>query len=1235
MALFNMGFGVSGISDVKQMTDALQKLHTTTQQLSYASEMMGGRMSTALGGVNSPIQGIAQARTEYQNFASEMDAQRRLVGDSSKSYQSWTQDVINNAKAVGRAVTDYAAMRQELIGLGVAADTANRQISGFARSTGMGYGQATQMFGAMATSGSFSDRRSSNGAYSQVGFDAAQQAKLMVGVADAVGKSMVNGMPVTVDKILSGITSLQTQAAQMGVQGNAGGNLDIMTAMNRTGNIGLYGERGANVIEGVNQATQQGGSLNYQRLEQLRKQHPDEDYFHLQYRAEENLKPEEMKDILGGIRDQYGGKNGNQFAIAQAMKDQIPGVTSMHTAMGLMDAIDTMGQFSADDPKRTSLAKLMGNLQNGGSEYLDVGVNATNNKYVDKNGNFDFGKANNAFKDASGRNINGFDTHKAMTQDEFLTALGNEKPPEKEANAARATDSAVTNMTNSYMNAAHQFDQSIATIQQFNEKTAGASETMAAFTRRWGGDAGQNIVGGAAVGAGGLMGALQSVGTVAWGAAGAGSLGKMIAGSGLGQRLMPGAIGTFFRGAAGAAVPAAEAAAAGAVPAAAAAGAAPVAAGAAAAGGGAGILAMLAPLLAPVAALGAAALIVTKGMPAEANREKNELANQDESLKEANYQKYKKDKAEFGNGMVLHDPGYLFTNDQVQDDWKMREERDRKAGKNTQTNAPTSAGTYNEVGERIDTPSGAAGATTDPYSRTAAATEGILAESKTTNGLLQRIIDITGRGSAVATDTSFQARYGIVGRPMTYSANGSTSGLPTGGTTSTSSRPSTSGTSSAGGAGYGGGGNAANVMFGGNVPQVTSPFNDHDSQFGKDGGYGFGADYGMDGKGHTGIDYGTAAGTKVFSPVAGEVILAGGTGYYQDDSQGDKPATGELRIGIPNKDGDQLILGHLQKIYVAIGDRVRPGQLVALSGTPGGGPHVHVEYRKKNQNGGFSIVDPTSAIPNIAPSADVPGSQSGGTSAGSGTGGGSGGGGGASDGGYVPSGADNKGLTGDAIDNWIRQTRPNSPLIGYGQHILDYANKNNVSVPQALGIFLKESGLGTNVGVGNLSGLGGEGSFSNVGADWGTQIDSAIDNLGSKMYQGGSLQQQTGLWFVGDKNASTGAVDSAGGANGNVGDYVNLILKVFQQLMNGGQSVTASTVSPDLNSLLSTGAGDGTARLGLQGQGVDGSTSGGIAFEPLTVNVVFPDGRVVQSQLNLTSKDIYTNLRNFGVRPGA
>ncbi|HKG26603.1 MAG TPA: M23 family metallopeptidase, partial [Thermomicrobiales bacterium] len=118
--------------------------------------------------------------------------------------------------------------------------------------------------------------------------------------------------------------------------------------------------------------------------------------------------------------------------------------------------------------------------------------------------------------------------------------------------------------------------------------------------------------------------------------------------------------------------------------------------------------------------------------------------------------------------------------------------------------------------------------------------------------------------------------------------------------------------------------------------------------------YAYGADYGLDGYAHPGLDVGMPAGTPLYAPVDGIVEIAGGTPYYTFYGNG-ASHVGELLI--ETEDGDQVILGHLGRIAVDAGDAVEVGQFVGLSGGDNG-DHLHLEARERQPLGAYKIVDP-------------------------------------------------------------------------------------------------------------------------------------------------------------------------------------------------------------------------------------------------------------------------------------
>ena len=99
---------------------------------------------------------------------------------------------------------------------------------------------------------------------------------------------------------------------------------------------------------------------------------------------------------------------------------------------------------------------------------------------------------------------------------------------------------------------------------------------------------------------------------------------------------------------------------------------------------------------------------------------------------------------------------------------------------------------------------------------------------------------------------------------------------------------------------------------------------------------------------HQGVDFSTgSSGEDVFAVAAGVVAFAG-----------EKQGLGKM-VQIDHGNGFETIYGHDEQILVKVGDVVKKGQVIALSGSTGrsSGPHVHVEVHKNGR-----VVDPASYI---------------------------------------------------------------------------------------------------------------------------------------------------------------------------------------------------------------------------------------------------------------------------------
>ncbi len=90
---------------------------------------------------------------------------------------------------------------------------------------------------------------------------------------------------------------------------------------------------------------------------------------------------------------------------------------------------------------------------------------------------------------------------------------------------------------------------------------------------------------------------------------------------------------------------------------------------------------------------------------------------------------------------------------------------------------------------------------------------------------------------------------------------------------------------------------------------------------------------------HKGIDLGCPSGTKVHASRRGEVVFSG----YEE-------GYGNLVI-VEHEFGYRSYYGHLSRRLVKVGQSVKPGQILAMSGNTGRstGPHLHFEIRKNGR----------------------------------------------------------------------------------------------------------------------------------------------------------------------------------------------------------------------------------------------------------------------------------------------
>jgi murein DD-endopeptidase MepM/ murein hydrolase activator NlpD len=107
---------------------------------------------------------------------------------------------------------------------------------------------------------------------------------------------------------------------------------------------------------------------------------------------------------------------------------------------------------------------------------------------------------------------------------------------------------------------------------------------------------------------------------------------------------------------------------------------------------------------------------------------------------------------------------------------------------------------------------------------------------------------------------------------------------------------------------------------------------------------------------HGGVDYACPTGTEIYAARKGKVLEAG-TSVTWGPSYG-------TAVVIDHGKGVRAVYAHLSKTSVKVGEMVKGGQVVGLSGNTGNssGPHLHLEARVSPWKYGNKDIDPKDLI---------------------------------------------------------------------------------------------------------------------------------------------------------------------------------------------------------------------------------------------------------------------------------
>ena len=119
-------------------------------------------------------------------------------------------------------------------------------------------------------------------------------------------------------------------------------------------------------------------------------------------------------------------------------------------------------------------------------------------------------------------------------------------------------------------------------------------------------------------------------------------------------------------------------------------------------------------------------------------------------------------------------------------------------------------------------------------------------------------------------------------------------------------------------------------------------------------GAGWGADRGR--RSHMGIDMGGRRGTPIFAVEKGRI------------DRTKRQSNGALQIVMKGRSGSKYYYGHMDKVLVKNGQRVKKGQVIGKMGDTGskGQVHLHFEYWKSGRES--AAVNPVKLLKRICPS---------------------------------------------------------------------------------------------------------------------------------------------------------------------------------------------------------------------------------------------------------------------------
>lgn len=330
----------------------------------------GGAFGLALGASALITQGIRSAK-EYTETLGPLAKQLSVVGSGQVQF---VNTITETSKAIGVARSELLQYTQAYVNLaGAQKGGVAGQINAFglfAKGMGLNQGATMQRMGSLAQSGAF-------GTYSANNMRAHEFAAL---IADAVAEGGMKGREGELLTSINSLVNVQLQALTR-PQGMTSA-IGMLTAMNRSGQPGLMGAHGANILAQLSNGIRNPGAGDFGELF-MYKALGGGDYFDYKMRQEEGAfgPSNNLGAVLGTSRKFFPNEKVRLYALKQLMPGlsmhQLRGVSQAYSASGGSEGfLKMMGEMTGDDLAKISPEKygIMAELyrSGGGANALKV-----------------------------------------------------------------------------------------------------------------------------------------------------------------------------------------------------------------------------------------------------------------------------------------------------------------------------------------------------------------------------------------------------------------------------------------------------------------------------------------------------------------------------------------------------------------------------------------------------------------------------------------------------------------------------------------------------------------------------------------------------------------------------------------------------------------------------------------------------------------------------------------------